>query len=142
MKHLSLENSDAIVLLSILYASEFGIKKVNIQNLIANFDYIEHAIVNYEELSGALCRLNENLYIIEVEKLKFLPTDIILDNFNKFKIQNRNINIRKTLEFIRELINAKEWDSNFDYIKANEKYYYKGLDNEKYQLACNNYIGK
>ena len=32
MKHLSLENSDAIVLLSILYASEFGIKKVNIQN--------------------------------------------------------------------------------------------------------------
>ena len=79
---------------------------------------------------------------METKKLEFLPTKIILDEFIKFKKNNKRINFIVELEFIRNLIKAKEWNSNFDYIKANEKYYYKGLDNEKYQLACNNYIGK
>ncbi|MBK7637269.1 MAG: hypothetical protein IPJ13_25535 [Saprospiraceae bacterium] len=62
---------------------------------------------------------------METKKLEFLPTKIILDEFIKFKKNNKRINFIVELEFIRDLIKAKEWNSNFDYIKANEKYYYK-----------------
>jgi hypothetical protein len=140
MKQTLLENSDALVLLSIIYASEFGSKNVDIGNIIASFDYIEHAIITYEELNGALCRLSENSYISEVKELEFLPSVIIINAFNKKKINNMRINFRNELEFIRELINAKEWDNNFNFIVENENYNFKGFENVKYELACKNYI--
>src|SRR6218665_1677625 len=142
MKQSLLENSDALVLLSIIYASELGSKNVGIQIIIGAFDYIEHSIIRYEELNGALCRLNENLYISEVGKLEFLPSKMILDAFIKSKLISKNCHFRKELEFIKELINAKEWEKDFNYIAVNEKYKFEGFSKEKHQLACKNYLGK
>jgi len=52
------------------------------------------------------------------------------------------LHFEKELEFIKELINAKEQEKDFNYIAVNEKYKFEGFSKEKYQLACKNYLGK
>lgn len=140
MKQPLLENSDAIVLLSILYASEFGKQPVSLGGIISSFDFIDHAIITYDELKGALCRLTKNNYITESNTLEFLPTKNIVDDFNKYKLLNKKMNFMLELDYIKELINAKDWVVGIDYVKVNEKYKYRGLTTEKYQITLNEYL--
>lgn len=139
---MKLENSDANILLTILQASESGKKNVTIGHIISGFDFMNHGIVTYDEMKGALSRLTTNNYISEPDDLQFLPSRSINDEFTSYKKKNKRLNFIAELEFIQNLIDAKEWSKDFDPVKANASFNYKGFTPEIYQGALRTYLGK
>lgn len=140
MKNDILENSDAWLLLSIIYVYSDGNKPSEMGRIIGCCDFIEHAIITLDEIKGGLCRLIEKKNIKDLGNLLFLPSDEIISKFNDFKNSKSRKNIRDDLNYISKLINAKEWETNYDYIKANEKYSFNSLTLEKYNELVENYI--
>lgn len=72
--HTQLQNSDAWVMLSVLYEHGYTGEAISLAQIIGACDFIEHAIITYDELTGALVRLTSQQYITEAGALRFLPT--------------------------------------------------------------------
>lgn len=73
-------HSDAWVLLAIILSGRE--RGADIADIISTADYINHAILCYEELDGALMRLTLGDYIFE-ENARFYPSSKIMEQYEK-----------------------------------------------------------
>ena len=140
--HTQLQNSDAWVMLSVLYEHGYTGEAVSLAQIIGACDFIEHAIITYDELTGALVRLTSQQYITEAGALRFLPTSSILNQFNNYRQTNKRFNVQRDLQFITHTIHAGKWHPGFDYKKMNAGFRYPGLSFKDYQCAYHSYVNK
>jgi hypothetical protein len=135
------ENSDSIVLLGIIYASDNGKKQANLTQIIRACDFIEHVIITYDELKGGLVRLVNSNNIVEMQKLLFIPSDAMSQKYFEYSKLRKRSNARDDLEFVKKSINAKEWEGNVNLIEINKNFNFSGLDNDIYDSSCKEYLG-
>jgi len=138
-KEYPFEHSDAWLLLGILYASNYGKNYTDLQMIIGCCDYIEHAIITFEEMNGGLFRLIQNQHIHDNGKMEFIPTENIINKYKEYVGNKKRTYALKDLEFIINLINAKKWEPNFNFKKANESFKYKNLNPEMIMNAYKRY---
>ncbi|MFO7938783.1 MAG: hypothetical protein R6U66_03430 [Bacteroidales bacterium] len=136
------ENSDALVLLGIIYASDNGKKQATLTQIIRACDFIEHVIITYDELKGGLVRLVNDNNIVEMQKLLFIPSDTVSQKFFEYSKSKKRSNAREDLGFIKKLVNAKEWDRNVNLVEISKNYNFSGLDYDIYDSSCKEYLGK
>ncbi len=135
------ENSDALVLLGIIYASDNEKNQASLTQIIRACDFIEHVIITYDELKGGLVRLVNSNNIVEMQKLLFTPSDFVSQKFYEYSKSRKRSNARDDLEFVKNLINAKEWEGNVNLIEINKNYNFSGLDYDIYDSSCKEYLG-
>jgi hypothetical protein len=93
-------NSDAWLLLAIVYAHKEG--QANVESIIQNGDFINHAIFTEEELKGWFFRLTKGGYIKE-NKGEYSPTNITTEAYLKTTTPRRNV--FKELEDMEKFLN-------------------------------------
>jgi len=97
----ALASSDTWVLLATIYGGRE--KGANLQAIISAADYINHAILTYEELDGGLARLRSEGFIEEQDGI-YYPTQAVLSAYDQTTKLRRSV--------------SKEWDDLERFIKA------------------------
>ena len=104
-------HSDAWILLAIILSG--GDRGADIADLISTADYINHAILCYEELDGALMRLILGNYIFE-QNARFYPSVKILERYGGNAAKGK-LRIDTALEDI------SKWKKQIDHQLAQKK---------------------
>jgi len=129
--------SDAWFLLATIYAARES--SAPLSEVIAAADYIQHAILTFEETEGALARLSENGY------LAFSAGNIsISEKTNEF-YRSVTKTRRKVLDEQKDLANfigAKAWDPKFDLKLSNAGVAFPSLTTQLFDDAVQAYLGK
>ena len=133
-----LNGVDTLVLLSILYASNFGESEVGVGQIISAFDVINHEIISYEELENAFCKLTQYHYIKEEGILKFLPTKKITKLFLDYRNNHKKSRFIEEDKYIEQIF--KQQDNKI--IVTDGCLKYPNFNRDIYQAACKVYLGK
>jgi hypothetical protein len=96
-------SSDAWVLLSILYSENETESGASLSAIISTADYINHAILMYEELNGSLIRLRAAGHIEEHEG-KYRATENTRSAYLKFTKSRRAV--WKDFKDVEQYLNA------------------------------------
>ncbi len=136
-KIISYSHSDSWVLLSIIYSGAQN--GAQLAEIIATGDFINHAILTFEELEGAFARLSKGKFIRK-KGIFFFPSDKTMRYWRENQ-KARNY-VHKDWERINQFIHIKPWDNQAIPQKANEGFSYKGITREQYQQAIDRYLVK
>ena len=131
-------HSDAWILLAIILSG--GDRGADIADLISTANYINHAILCYEELDGALMRLILGNYIFE-QNARFYPSVKILERYGR-KAAKGKLGIDTALEDISKWIGAKAWSKSADPHPANEFHSYGNVDRDTFSRAVQSCLGR
>ncbi|MFZ5880911.1 MAG: hypothetical protein ACOY0R_16205 [Chloroflexota bacterium] len=138
MKPIQYLHSDAWVLLAIILSGKD--RGADIADIISTADYINHAILCYEELDGALMRLTLGNYIFE-ENARFYPSRKITEQYGRNAAKGK-LRIDTTLEDISKLIGAEAWSKSVDPYQANEFHSYGRVDRDAFSRTVQTYLNR
>ena len=125
--------SDALLLLAIAFS--YRGEGVNLQNIIATGDYIDHSIFNGLELRHGLSLLKRAGYIDEKDGLFFL-SGATRDYWQPFKESRKSANT--LLKEIIAFLGVDRLSSRI--VEDNPQWEYAGLSDETVHQAYLNYI--
>ncbi len=126
--------SDAWFLLAVIYAGKE--QPAALSDIIAVADFINHAIITFEETEGALARLTAGGFIIDAGT-KISPTEKTM-SFYKSSTKRRHP-VLNELEDIGKLLQISDMSSSFKPQDANRGVSYPSLTHEQYNEAVRNY---
>jgi len=130
--------SDAWILLAVIYASRE--KPARLVDVIAAADFIQHAIVTYREMQGALGRLTAGGYITEDNGM--LGQTAKTTRFYQTLREQRS-NVRKDEQAVAEFIESTAWlpgdDPHAMEIVAAD---YHGLSEADFNAAVDAYLSR
>ena len=136
-KTISYSRSDSWVLLSIIYnGAQNG---AQLAEIIATGDFINHAILTFEELEGAFARLSKGKYIRKNGNF-FFPSDKTMRFWSKH--QKARSYVSKDWERINQFLHVKSGEKQVIPQKASDGFSYKGITREQYQQAIDLYLVK
>ena len=130
-------DSDAWLLLAIIYAGRE--EPATLVDVIAAADYINHAIVVFEEMEGALARLSAGGYIIHTEE-KLSPTEKSLTFYRSVTKPQRAV--MAEWEDLRQFLGAAKWDPRQKPQQANTGVSHPELIRADFDKAVKRYLGK
>ena len=130
-------DSDAWILLAIIYASRE--EPAALDGVIAAADYINHAIVVFEEMEGALARLSTGGYIAHAED-KLSPTEKSLEFYRSVTKPRRPM--LTEWEDLREFLGAPKWDPRQKPQSANTGVSYPSLTRAAFDEAVDFYLAR
>lgn len=136
-KVIQLRWSDAWLLLAIYYTRDC--QRNCLSALIAAADYIDHAIMNYEELVSGIVRLKSTELIAEMpDKSKFSCSEKAMNIIEPIVRRTKSAyEVRKEIE---HNINAVPWCPGEPIPHPENSLEYDGLTREIYQSAVDEYL--
>jgi hypothetical protein len=129
-------DSDAWLLLAIIYAGRE--EPAALADVIAAADYINHAIVVFEEMEGALARLSEGGYITHTEG-KLSPTEKSLELYRSITKPRRAV--MAEWEDLRQHLDAPQGSPQKPQL-ANSGVSYPLLIRAAFDEALDNYLAR
>lgn len=128
--------SDAWVLLAIIYAGKG--KPASLAAVVAAADYIQHAVLVFEEMEGALARLTESGYVVFADGC-LTPTDEVFAHYKS--ISSPRGKVLDELESLRQFIEATSWRPGAKPQEANAGAAFPALSRDAFKRAVDGYIG-
>ena len=129
--------SDAWILLATLYAARK--QPAPLAEVIGAADMIQHAIVTFEEMEGALGRLTANGYLI-YSGGKLMPSDATLDFYRTITKPRRPMHDEE--RDLEKFIGATPWDRKTHPMSANIGVSFPELSRAQFDAAVNSYLGR
>ncbi len=129
--------SDAWILLATVYSAR-GQPAV-LPEVIAAADYIQHAIVTYEEMEGALARLTAGGLIVDISG-KLAPSQETINFYNTLGTARRPV--LEEERDIERFLNASSWNPSVKPNEANRGVSYPSLSQERYNEAVQEYLSR
>ena len=129
--------SDVWVLVSAYYSSITGMN--SIKNIIGAADAINHAIINYEELSSALVRLSEHGLITVNTATWQIECTEKGNNLVKLATENNSLAL-KVWEEVEKNLNVEPWIPPEPIPHPENNLVYSGFTKEIYASEVNQYL--
>ena len=129
--------SDAWILLATVYAA--GKESASLDEVIGAADYIQHAIVTFEEMEGALDRLTTGDFIV-FSNGRLSPSQKTLEYYESISKQKRRVLDEQ--QNIEDFIGAQRWQPGDDPTQANKGASFPDLDRSEFDAAIQAYISK
>jgi hypothetical protein len=127
--------SDAWILLATVY---MGRKRpALLSDVIAVADYINHAIVTFEEMEGALARLTEGGFLVD-RGGKLSPSRKTMAFYRSVTTPRRPV--LKEKEDLQKLLGASDWNPSVLPKDANRGVSYPSLTRELFDQAVQEYL--
>jgi len=127
--------SDALILLAVIYAGRE--KPAALSDVIAAADYIQHAIVSYEEMEGALARLTAGGYIINDGGV-LTPSDKTITYFLSITKPRRSV--QKDKEDIEKFLGVVPPYSELESQSIKQTPSYPSLTRDLFNKAVEDYL--
>ncbi len=117
-----------------LFAYDLNFKKVNLVNIIAYGDALNHSIFNPEEIREGIEKLvNKNLIEINEEKIKLTEIAEKIKN----KIMNKNVPFFNRIE--KTLLEINKLNKETNKLELNKKVNLEFLNDSKFEIAYKEY---
>jgi hypothetical protein len=129
------QRSDAWILLAIVYAGKDN--AATLSGVIAAADYIQHAVVTFQELEGALARLTAGLYIID-RNGNYAPSEKTLSFYRSVTKPRRPVLNEE--DDMQNFIGAPPWSPSCKPQDANRGVAYPALTSQLYETAVEEYL--
>ena len=129
--------SDAWILLATIYAAREQLAPL--KDVIGAADGIQHAIVTFEEMEGALERLTAGGYLIYSDG-KLMPTDTTLDFYRTTTNPRRPISNEEA--DMEKFIGATPWSAESHPKSANAGVSFPELSRAQFDAAVESYLGR
>ena len=129
--------SDAWILLAIIYAGKE--EAATLSEVVGAADYIQHAIVTFQELEGALARLTKNQLIIDNDG-RYSPSGKII-TFYKSTTKPRRPVLKEQGD-VQRFIGASSWSPTSSPQDANRGASYPPLTLALYEKAVQGYLSR
>lgn len=127
---------DAWVLLAILYAGRA--RAASLREIIAAADFINHAILTYEELAGGLARLSRAGTIRRQGETGFQPSPAVRAYYEKNTGPKGRV--QQDLELISSYIGAGPWRAGKDPRNAAQENSVRYIDRDAFERAVASYL--
>lgn len=137
--NIQLRWSDAWLLQSIYYAKNDTPTGARFPAIIGAADFIEHAIMNYEELASGLSRLEEVGLVHVTDDLSCVtctPNALAIIE----PIVKRHREVLKVKELIEKEINATRWSPCEKVPSPHNNLQFRGMTRDLYMTAVNEYL--
>jgi hypothetical protein len=128
--------SDAWFLLATIYAGQQ--KWASLADVIAAADYINHAVLVFEEVEGALARLSSEGYIT-FSNGQLAPTEKTITFYRSVTKPRRTV--LNELKDLEKFIGSIKWDPKSKPQQANEGVSFPELSRSEFDSAVLAYVG-
>ena len=129
--------SDAWLLLATIYAARE--KPASLEYIIAAADFIQHAIVTFEEMEGALARLTANGFL-HFSDGEFTPTEKTLTYYHSIAKPRRKVHVEE--KDIERFLGAQTWGADQKPQDANVGVSFQALTRASFDAAVNSYLAR
>jgi len=127
--------SDAWILLATVYKGQK--RPALLSDVIAVADYIQHAIVTFEEMEGGLARLTAGGFLVD-RGGKLSPSRRTMLFYRSVTRPHRPV--LKEQEDIQKLLDASDWNPSVSPSDANRGASYPSLTRERFDQAVQDYL--
>ena len=129
--------SDAWLLLATIYAAQE--KPASLEDVIAAADYIQHDIVTFEEMEGALGRLSSGGYLLYSQG-KLSPSEKTLAFYRSITRPRRKVHDEE--KDLERFIGAAGWDRASCAQSAHVGVSFSALTRPAFEAAVESYLGR
>jgi hypothetical protein len=129
--------SDAWVLLATIYAARD--KPAPLEDVIAAADFIQHAIVTFEEMEGALDRLISSGYLLYSEG-NLSPSEKTLEFYRSITKPQRKVHDEE--KDLERFIGSQAWEPEYHPQSANVGVSFPALTRPAFDAAVKSYLGR